>query len=497
MRRILTLFLSLGLLLGFAKPARAQSAVEVTNVRLDYTFGEQITFSAVITSPSPIQESYLFFQAVGDQNTHTVPLTLAADGSTNYIHRIQDGLVRPFARVYFWYHIILVSGETFESTHYYFQYDDNRYPWQTLEDDRLRVHWYAGDVTFGQAAFDAAHVGLASVETLIPAAAGEPIDIFVYASATDVQDTLGLGGYGWVAGHASPDLGVVLVSVAPGESQGIEMARQVPHELAHVLLYRMTGAAYDRLPAWLTEGVAMQVEQYPGIDYGQVLANATQNKALLPISGLCGPFPADASGAMLAYAESGSFTRYLHDTYGTSGLQALIQAYADGLSCEQGASHALGISLSRLDLDWQQAVLGANIGGVAFQNLLPYLALLAVMLIIPAWQLGLNMHKRRNALMKPKPSDPLRIHIRVTGRVQGVGFRAFVQQSGALFGLTGWVRNVGYDTVETVAEGPRERLEQFAEAVKSGPRAGRVDETRIEWETASGEFRDFGVKYSV
>jgi acylphosphatase len=100
-------------------------------------------------------------------------------------------------------------------------------------------------------------------------------------------------------------------------------------------------------------------------------------------------------------------------------------------------------------------------------------------------------------MTEPKPGDLVRIHIWVTGRVQGVGFRAFVQQSGVLFNLTGWVRNVGYESVETVAEGRRERLEKFAEAVKTGPRAGRVDETRIEWETASGEFQNFGVKFSL
>ena len=38
---------------------------------------------------------------------------------------------------------------------------------------------------------------------------------------------------------------------------------------------------------------------------------------------------------------------------------------------------------------------------------------------------------------------------------------------------------------------------KFAELVKTGPRAGRVDEARIEWETASGEFKNFGVKYSL
>lgn len=96
----------------------------------------------------------------------------------------------------------------------------------------------------------------------------------------------------------------------------------------------------------------------------------------------------------------------------------------------------------------------------------------------------------------PKPNDPHCIHIWLTGHVQGVGFRSFVQQSGVRFGLTGWVRNVGYDMLETVAEGPRDRLEKFAETVKNGPRAGRVDEARIEWETATGEFKDFGVKNS-
>jgi acylphosphatase len=100
-------------------------------------------------------------------------------------------------------------------------------------------------------------------------------------------------------------------------------------------------------------------------------------------------------------------------------------------------------------------------------------------------------------MANPTPIELLRIHIWVTGHVQGVGFRSFVQQSGVLFGLTGWVRNVGYDTVEMVAEGPREGLEKFAEEVKTGPRGGRVEKAKIEWKTALGEFKNFGVKYSL
>jgi len=95
-----------------------------------------------------------------------------------------------------------------------------------------------------------------------------------------------------------------------------------------------------------------------------------------------------------------------------------------------------------------------------------------------------------------KPSPNERLHIWVTGRVQGVGFRAFVAQAAYNIGLTGWVRNIGYDQVETVAEGQREDLEEFSRLVLTGPRASRVEGSHIEWLAASNEFIDFTVRSS-
>lgn len=92
--------------------------------------------------------------------------------------------------------------------------------------------------------------------------------------------------------------------------------------------------------------------------------------------------------------------------------------------------------------------------------------------------------------------ESLRVHVWVKGRVQAVGFRAFVQQNAIRIGLTGWVRNVGYDTVEAVAEGTGEQIEEFLTAVKRGPLGSRVDESREEWEQVTGEFEAFRVKAS-
>jgi len=104
-------------------------------------------------------------------------------------------------------------------------------------------------------------------------------------------------------------------------------------------------------------------------------------------------------------------------------------------------------------------------------------------------------NQKRDEMAETNSTDLARVHMWVTGRVQGVGFRAFVQQSGGLFGLAGWVRNINYDQVEAVAEGRRGVLERFVEAVKTGPRAARVDEARVEWETPAGDLKQFGVRY--
>jgi acylphosphatase len=92
----------------------------------------------------------------------------------------------------------------------------------------------------------------------------------------------------------------------------------------------------------------------------------------------------------------------------------------------------------------------------------------------------------------------VRAHIWVKGRVQGVGFRAHVEYSARqIGGLSGWVRNVGDDTVEAVAEGERRSVDKLIQAMKDGPRASRVDQSKVEWEEPTGEFLQFGVRRSI
>ena len=103
----------------------------------------------------------------------------------------------------------------------------------------------------------------------------------------------------------------------------------------------------------------------------------------MPIAGLCGAFPPESGRSFLAYAEASSFTRFVIDKFGQTGLLALTSAYGDGLNCEQGMQQALGQPLSKVEEQWLASSLGGNNSLSAFSNLFPYLAVLAVLLIIP------------------------------------------------------------------------------------------------------------------
>jgi len=66
------------------------------------------------------------------------------------------------------------------------------------------------------------------------------------------------------------------------------------------------------------------------------------------------------------------------------------------------------------------------------------------------------------------------VHIIVTGRVQGVGYRWFVTQKAADYKITGWVRNLPDQNIEIVAHGTKPDMEVFIDWVKIGPTRARV-----------------------
>jgi acylphosphatase len=88
------------------------------------------------------------------------------------------------------------------------------------------------------------------------------------------------------------------------------------------------------------------------------------------------------------------------------------------------------------------------------------------------------------------------VHLRIEGRVQGVGYRAFVERQALRHGLSGWVRNRRDGSVEAVLQGIPGTVETMIELCRSGPAAARVDRVEVVGEGV-GAFDGFEVRPSV
>ena len=343
--------------LGISRPAIAQKIVQIRNQNVEYIFGEQFEFNADLGPITNVSQIQLVFTQEGFSNSTIVPVQFDSNYHLQaiYVFQPQDN-IQPFSTISYRYIVTLSSNEQIQSDTFTFDYIDNRKPWKLLEGPNYyQVHWYEGELEFGQSLLDAALNSIEFFKSYLLLPNPEFLDIYVYPSRAQLQEALNITGQPWVAGQATPEMNLVLVSIEPGPLAQLEIDRQIPHEITHVRLYQYLDDRYGNLPIWLNEGIASLAEFYPNPDYRSLLKNANEKDDLLSFNSLCDRFPSNKNETSLAYAQSDSFLRFIHKEYGSVGLQKLVDTYAQGHKCEKGTEEALGLTLTELEKDWRFA----------------------------------------------------------------------------------------------------------------------------------------------
>jgi acylphosphatase len=105
---------------------------------------------------------------------------------------------------------------------------------------------------------------------------------------------------------------------------------------------------------------------------------------------------------------------------------------------------------------------------------------------------GTAILPRYNQLMPGETQK--RLQARVEGRVQGVGYRYFVQRAAVRHRITGWVRNRWDGSVEMVAEGDEPGLNQLLAEIRNGPPGSTVTSIDSSWGDFTGEFTSFRIR---
>ena len=352
LKKLVFLLLVLVLVVPVKSPVSAQDSITFLDQEVAYSFGDQITFRLSYESEISVESITMIIQAPG-LPSFVGAVSIMTEGEGSFVYKVSDRPLPAFSSIGYTYQFTLATGELVSSPTFHFTYLDNRFNWQELIGEPFRIYWYEGEIMLAQDVLDAALAGQTkTLELLQQPPDLQPIVIFIYTSEEDLLSTLTFIGQNWISGYADPARGSIVVALPHAVDQPLEIQRLIPHEVAHILLYRFMGAEFEYLPAWLNEGIASQMEIYSLPEYDLVLDRAYEGRDLIPTVHLCEAFPPDGNLAFLAYAQSDSLVEYIQNKYGLPGLQALIHAYDQGVSCEQGVEIALEITLQELEKDW-------------------------------------------------------------------------------------------------------------------------------------------------
>lgn len=231
-------------------------------------------------------------------------------------------------------------------------YEDDRFEWQTVSGNVVRVHWYEGSRDFGERALRIGEEAVASTAALLGVTEDDKVDFFIYGDQASFYDALGPGTRENVGGQANADIRTLFALITPNEIDDPWVATVVPHELVHLVFDTAVQNPYHFPPRWLNEGLAVYLSQ--GYEPGDrsAVERAARNGELLPLDGLAGQFPTTADGFFLAYAESVSAVDFFVRTHSEQALIDLIASYADGRTDDEAFTAAIGQDVAAFNAAW-------------------------------------------------------------------------------------------------------------------------------------------------
>ncbi len=323
---------------------------------IEATFGEGIEVTQPVTldeGPRRVELLLTYADAPGPLVVEVLPPSTA--GETTLRHTISvaaDGHILPNTPIRAAWRITPADGEPTTGPEVDTVYADDRFDWQTVSGDIVRVHWYEGDQAFGERALRIGEDAVRETAALLGVTEEEPVDFFIYADINEFYEALGPGTRENVGGQANAEIRTLFALISPGEIDDPWVESVVPHELVHLVFDTAVDNPYHFPPRWLNEGLAVYLSDgYDAANRAAVDA-AGRAGALIPLDGLAGAFPATRDGFFLAYAESVSAVDFFVRTHGQDALVTLIGSYADGLTDAEAFEAAIGMDVASFNDAW-------------------------------------------------------------------------------------------------------------------------------------------------
>jgi hypothetical protein len=337
-----------------------QTGIRVTENEAVQEFPDGVRFRISANSPQPIERVELEFgtdeltcqettqQAVPED---FVPATEIQEEWHWNLRR--DGTLPPGTEIWWQWHLEDAAGNSLTTELQTLTFSDDTFNWETRQTDEIRLHTHHGGPLFADQLFDAAVDGLVLIEELYGIGPTVPVDLFIYADASEMQSAT-LFAPAWSGGRAFPSDSAILIGISIDEVDwGVGT---IVHELVHIVQGQYTLSCVDSTPPWIAEGLAEVAEGEMESYYAVLLSDAIEDNQLHSVKELGFAFSADPELARLAYAQSHSLVRYLLETYGDQELVALLDNFREGNSPDSALSNVYGMDRDQLEVAWREWV---------------------------------------------------------------------------------------------------------------------------------------------
>ena len=312
----------------------AASDVNITDIRLHYTV-DRVSFAQVTS------EVYIEFAP-----------TTTADVSWTWDMRRTGGMP-PGSGIEYWWTVKDARGGKIETAPVRVQFDDLRYPWQSLTEGKVTIYWYEGDKSFARETMAAAQQAMARLAEDTGAYLEKPAKIYIYVNSQDLQGAM-IFPQEWTGGVAFTRYGTIAIGIAPNNLAWGR--RAIAHEIAHLVIHQMTLNPYGDLPTWLDEGLAMYAEGPLEPKLVALLNEAAAENKLISARSLSSPFSAHAEEAVLSYAQSYSLVDFLISSYGPDKMLELLNTFREGSSYDGALSRVYGFDMDGLNTLWRDYI---------------------------------------------------------------------------------------------------------------------------------------------
>ena len=312
-------------------------------------------FQLEATAGQPIGRVTLNYRVAGRRTLSAGDARFSQAGTIRAEHSVDLSrrYLPPGTQLQFYWQVDDAAGGKHRSQTYQAVVEDRRFQWRQMRARNLELFWNRGDDAYGRILLSIASRALDQIAAESGVTLERPVKLYVYGEVEEFRSASYRGGYEWVGGTFYPHENVILI-VAPPNQQGADIARRaIPHELTHAVIHQVTDNPFGDVPQWLNEGLSTRSEPSLSPDQADALAAALAADKLLSLKAIGGAFPVDPDEALLAYAQSYSAVTFLMERHGRTRLNALLQAYREGVTHDEGLQRALGMDTAELDRQWR------------------------------------------------------------------------------------------------------------------------------------------------